>query len=137
VPEPSVRKPALVRAESATPRSATPQLRARKCECGHVFFPPQAYGCERCGRPPGAQTEAPLDARGVLTALAAVRVHTKRPVPYWVGRIALDGGPVIDGVLTEADALAIGKRVAGRLVAVTDASGVEALDCLFAPEEQA
>jgi uncharacterized protein len=134
VPEPSVRKPALVQATSAP---AIPQLRARRCECGHVFFPPQAYGCERCGRLPGAQAEALLDARGVLTAVAAVRVHTKRPVPYWVGRIALDGGPVIDAVLTDADGLASGRRVVGRLVAVADASGVEALDCLFAPEEQA
>ena len=134
MPEPSIRKPALVRAESA---SAPPQLRAKKCACGHVFFPPQPYGCERCGQPPSAQTEAPFEARGVLTALAAVRVHSKRPVPYWVGRIALDGGPVIDGVLTNAEGLAIGARVAGRLVPVADASGVEALDCLFAPEEQA
>ena len=134
MPEPRIRKPALVRAESA---SAAPQLRAKRCTCGHVFFPPQPYGCERCGLPACAQSEVALDARGVLTALAAVRVHTKRPVPYWVGRIALDGGPVIDAVLTGAEQLAVGERVSGRLVPVADASGVEALDCLFTPEEQA
>lgn len=133
MPEPSVRKPALVLAEPAPDGGPVqPRLRARKCECGHVFFPPQSYGCEHCGRPSSALVDAPVEAAGVLTAVAVVRAHPKRAVPYSVGRIALDAGPVIEGVLVASDALALGKRVRGTLVPVTDASGVEALDCLFA-----
>ncbi|MET0343790.1 MAG: zinc ribbon domain-containing protein [Polyangiales bacterium] len=134
MPEPSVRKPALVLAEPASDGGAPkPRLRARKCECGHVFFPPQSFGCERCGRPASALSDAPLEAAGVLTAIAVVRAHPKRAVPYAVGRIALDAGPVIEAVLAGTDDVVLGARVRGSLVPATDASGVEALDCMFAP----
>lgn len=133
MPEPSIKKPTLVMAEEGS----SPKLRARRCACGHVFFPPQPYGCERCGQPGSAQSEHPVDARGVLTAVATVHVHTKRKVPYGIGRVTLDAGPAIDVCLVDEAALAVGQRVSGRLVAVPDASGAEALDCLFGSEERA
>jgi uncharacterized protein len=133
VPEPTVKKPTLVLVEEG----ASPKLRARRCACGHVFFPPQPYGCERCGQPASAQVEHLVDPRGVLTAVATVHAHTKRKVPYGIGRVTLDDGPSIDVCLVDGAALTVGQRVSGRLVAVADAGGVEALDCLFGSEERA
>jgi uncharacterized OB-fold protein len=128
-----VRRPALV---VAAPGSASPRLRARRCSCGYVACPPQTYGCERCGEPGSAAVDVELETRGVLSALTTIYVHTKLKTPYGVGRVTLDGGPVLDVQLDGAAELAIGSRVQGRLVSALDASGVEALDLHFAREEQ-
>lgn len=133
MPELSVQKPALVLAEPGS----SPRLRAVRCECGHVFFPPQSYGCERCGRSGAALAEQPVATRGVLVALATVHVHSKRKVPYTLGRVTLDDGPTVDVRLVDGETHRIGQRVSGRLVAVPDASGGEALDCQFGSEERA
>jgi uncharacterized OB-fold protein len=134
VSEPTLRKPALL---SLEPGSSAPKLRARRCGCGHLSFPAQRFGCERCGLPGEQSAETSLDARGVLTALTVVRVHSKLPVPYFIGRVTLDAGPAIDVVLSDDPGLAVGKRVAGKLFVDKDASGAEALDCRFTLEEQA
>jgi len=133
VPDPIIRNSSVVLAE---PGSPFPKLRARRCACGHVFCPPHAYGCERCGRAGDATAEVQLEPRGTLTALATVRVHTKLPTPYSLGRVTLDDGPVLDVRLDDDARLAIGSRVRARLVSVSDPSG-EALECRFALEEQA
>ena len=133
MPEPIVKKPTLVLAEAGS----SPKLRARRCACGPVFFPPQPYGCEKCGKPASEQVEYPVEARGVLSAVATVFVHSKRKVPYGIGRVTLDVGPAIDVCLVDGADLTVGQRVSGRMVAVAEAGGGEALDCLFGSEERA
>jgi uncharacterized protein len=119
------------------PGSGRPKLRARRCACGHVACPPQLYGCERCGEPASAAADVALATRGVLTALTTVHVHPKLQTPYGVGRVTLDGGPVLDVRLEGEAELSIGSRVEGRLVATQDGAGTAALDLHFAREESA
>jgi uncharacterized OB-fold protein len=134
LPEPTLRKPHLVATAEAGDGTLTPLLRARRCACGHISLPPQAYGCERCGAA-GAGEAIALRARGELRALVAVHVHGKLPTPYTLGRVLLDDGAAIEVCLESAEAPPIGTRVCGRLVPVTDQAGVEALDLRFGPEE--
>lgn len=129
-----VRRPALVLVE---PGSNRPKLRARRCACGYVACPPQGYGCERCGEPASSATDAVLETRGVLTALTTVYAHPKLQTPYGVGRVTLDGGPVLDVRLDGEPELSIGSRVEGRLVAAQDGAGASALDLHFVREESA
>jgi uncharacterized protein len=117
--EPSVRKPALVLTKEG---GSAPLLRARRCTCGHVSFPPQSFGCERCGREGGELSDVELATRGVLTAVVQVYVHSKIPVPYAIGRVQLDEGPAIDAPLDGREPLAIGTRVVGALTPTDDAS---------------
>lgn len=134
MPETPLRKPALVIADEGSPEL---RLRARRCACGYVCFPPQQYGCERCGRSGADSEEVALAARGALTSLAVVHVHGKLPTPYAVGRVLLDDGVAIDVTVELAAGLTVGSRVQGRLVLTKDGSGVEARDCQFMQEERA
>lgn len=120
--DPSVRKPALVVTREG---AAAPLLRARRCTCGHVSFPPQQYGCEVCGREGSELAEVELATRGVLTAVVQVYVHSKIPVPYAIGRVQLDEGPAIDAPLGGREQLAIGTRVVGALTQGEEASAAE------------
>lgn len=133
--DPVLRQPALVAAPSD--EGADVKLRARRCACGHLFFPPHAYGCERCGRDEGETHSVELEARGVLRALATVHQHPKLPVPFSLGRVALDAGVSIDVVLTRSSQEpTIGLRVRGVLVlAGTNESGAELFDLRFEPED--
>jgi uncharacterized OB-fold protein len=78
-----------------------------------------------------------LEARGVLRALATVHQHPKLPVPFSLGRVALDAGVSIDVVLTRSSQEpTIGLRVRGVLVlAGTNESGAELFDLRFEPED--
>lgn len=132
--EPTPPLPSVILAQ---PGSPFPKLRARRCACGHVTCPPHTFGCERCGRSGSESDEVELDPRGVLTALATVRVHTKLPTPYNLGRVALDDGPVLDVRLDDDARIVRGSRVRARLFTRSDASGAQSIDCRFALEEQA
>jgi uncharacterized OB-fold protein len=114
-----------------------PKLRALRCACGFITYPPQRYGCESCGRDGSLAVELELDGRGVLTAVAWVHVHPSLPTPFALGRILLDAGLAVEAWLTgnEGD-LAVGRRVRAVLVsgAKTD-TGAPILDCRFAPED--
>ena len=103
-------------------------LFAQRCDaCGHVAFPRQPYGCEKCGAP--AHRDIELDAAGTLTSFATVHLHQSKSIaaPFVIGEIALDGGPQIRITLDEpSDAgLAIGTRVRGHLVEVAAKEGSE------------
>jgi uncharacterized protein len=119
--------------------SGVPVLRGGRCECGYTFFPMQTFGCERCGRTGDALHPIELSGWGKLVATAAVYVHSdhKRPTPFVIGTVALDDGPVIRTLLTEAPAANVEQpvRVAAMLVPVEAADGT-ALDLRFriAPE---
>lgn len=118
-----------------TDDDATPVLLGGRCECGHVFFPMQTFGCERCGKFGDALQSIPLRGRGTVRSAATVHVHAdeKRPVPFVVGTIQLDDGPVIRTLLLDApaDRDARGTRVVGVLLPVSTEHGEQALDLRF------
>ena len=124
----TLRHPALIEPD---PDSGTARLRVRRCSCGHVQFPPQTFGCERCGAPADAANAATVPARGVLMGVATVFAHTKLPTPYAVGRVLFDDGFALDVRLETAE-INVGQRVAGRLVSSRDERAGELLDLVFA-----
>ena len=113
--------------------TGVPVLLGGRCICGFVFFPMQAFGCERCGRNGPALQPHALAARGRLRASATVHIHAdeKRKTPFVIGTIALDDGPIVRTLLDESnDAIASGARVEGVLARIhTDST--EALDLRF------
>lgn len=77
-------------------------LHGGRCTCGHVFFPMQRYGCEKCGRAGADLQPVALKGRGVLAASVTVHMHARpeRKAPFTIGTIRLDEGPVLRAVLT-------------------------------------
>lgn len=111
-------------------------LRGGRCTCGHVFFPMQRYGCEKCGRA-GADLQ-PVDLKGQGTLAASVTVHMhvrpERAAPFTVGTIKLDDGPVVRALLTKAvENLKPGCRVTATLASPDTSGGL--LDLRFAAQE--
>jgi uncharacterized protein len=131
VSEPVVRSRTLV----CSPQGARqpPRIVASRCPSGHLFHPPQPFGCERCGRDGGGLERVELEGRGTLAAIAIVYAHSKLPAPFVIGRIALDGGPSIEAMMVApAAALPVGARVEARLEpAGTDERGTPVLECRF------
>lgn len=117
--------------------TGAPLLLGGRCECGHVFFPMQTFGCERCGRNGTALQPYALTACGELRAAATVHVHSddKRKAPFVIGTIALDDGPVIRTLLDASDDASRGSRVEGILMRVAH-EGSEILDLRFRPVRQ-
>jgi len=120
---------------------AQPAILCGRCECGHVFFPAQRLGCDRCGAHGDRIEIVEVAARGVLRAFATAH-RAQRPEgaePLVVGTVMLDAGPVFEAVLdAREEALAVGQRVDGRLVeSGRDDAGQIVLDCRFAPEAAA
>jgi uncharacterized OB-fold protein len=116
-----------------------PALLGGRCSCGHVFFPPHRFGCDRCGAPPEEIEIAKLEARGVLTCFAVAH-RQSRPdgdTPLVVGTVSLDSGPAVEVMLDvrDADALSVGQRVEGRLLeGRRDDAGRTRFEFAFAPE---
>lgn len=114
-----------------------PQLLGGRCRCGHVFFPMQTYGCEKCGAAGDALQPAELPATGTLVASSRVLMHARkdREPPYVVVSVRLDDGPVVRTLLDEdtAELIAIGAPMHGRLMEVgrSDA-GTPLVDLRFA-----
>ena len=126
----SLLKPALY----ARNGDQLPVLLGGRCECGHVFFPMQTFGCECCGRSGESLQPIALQGRGQLRCAATVHVHAdeKRLAPFVIGTIALDDGPVIRTLLLDApaDHEAAGTRVEATFVAVDTEFG-KAFDLRF------
>lgn len=128
-------KPSLytVPTDARTP----PALLGGRCRCGHVFFPMQTYGCEKCGATGDALQPAALPATGTLVASSRVLLHARkdREPPYVVVSVRLDDGPVVRTLLDEdtTETIAIGSALRGRLmeVARTEA-GTPVVDLRFA-----
>lgn len=89
-------------------------------KCGHLAFPEQHYGCEKCGATGDDLVPRALDARGTLLAFATVNLHRGKDieVPFIVGSIQLDEGPTVRCTLVEQDEseLAHGGEVIGKIV---------------------
>jgi uncharacterized OB-fold protein len=119
---PAIRQPELVTAPSG--ETGGVKLRARRCTCGHLFFPSHVYGCERCGRD-GASTHGfDLEPRGRLEARATIYEHPKLAAPFLVGRVILDAGLTLAVRLTRACGdLPPGARVRGALVSEKESEG--------------
>lgn len=80
---------------------AVPALIGAKCRCGHVFFPAQFFGCERCGRYGEDLVETRLSGQGIVRAAVVVHQHFREipRAPFTVVDLALDDGPVIRGLM--------------------------------------
>jgi uncharacterized OB-fold protein len=81
-----------------------PALLGGRCAgCGYVFFPMQAYGCERCGGE--ALEPCSLTGRGTLVASAKVFLAAgeHRPAPFIVGSVITDDGAVVRSILEVGD----------------------------------
>ena len=119
----------------ATGEQALPALRGRRCTaCGHVFFPPQDYGCEACGAAGDRLAPQDLPGRGALVASA--RVHQHPLAPFTVGTVLLDAGPAVTALIdAPPDGLAPGARVRARLVRSDERDGCEVMELRFAAEE--
>jgi hypothetical protein len=131
----SLLKPTLYRSEGTADAPTHPALLGGLCANGHVFFPLQHYGCERCGSVD--LRLRPLAGVGRLLASARVHLHAGkgREAPFTVGAIQLDNGPIVRTLIVgDDDPLAVGMRMAATLVAVVDAEGRPCLDLRFEPE---
>jgi uncharacterized protein len=128
-------KPTLYRPEGTADAPTHPALLGGICENGHVCFPLQHYGCERCG----SVDLRPRLLAGVGCLLASARVHLHagkgREAPFTVGAVQLDDGPIVRTlILADAAPLPAGTRMATTLVPAADAEGRPCLDLRFEPE---
>ena len=114
---------------------APPTIVGHRCRrCGRRAFPPDPYGCERCGATADELEAIDLAARGTIHALATVhRHHHPRPeTPFTVATIVLDDGVTLKAVLTGRGEPEIGAAVEGTTVAwETDEDGTEVVDLRF------
>ena len=104
-----------------------------KCACGHLCFPYQNFGCERCGALHVERVRLP--AEGVLRASARVHRHRgEREAPFVVGSIVLDAGPLVRTLLacsSEDLPPRPGVRVAGCFREAKDAANETVRDLRF------
>lgn len=119
-----------------------PTIVGQECaRCGRRAFPPDPYGCERCGADVASLQPIDLPATGTVHAVATVhRHHHPSPeTPFTVATIVLDDGITLKGVLaTDADTdtgtetVAVGRRVEGTTVPFdVDEDGTEVVDLRF------
>ncbi len=94
-----------------------PLLAGCRCAaCGHVSFPYQSFGCEKCGS--ADPKPAQLRARGTLVSFAQVHRHAGKDIaaPFAMGEIRLDDGPLIRCTLASGtQAQRIGEIMVGVL----------------------
>jgi uncharacterized OB-fold protein len=81
--------------------------------CGQRGIPRQWFGCEGCGAPGAEIDESSFPALGVLRSSASVERHAVWPVPFMLGEIELDSGPIIHSFLSADTSWEPGMRVAG------------------------
>lgn len=104
----------------------TALLWGRHCAaCGTDSFPPQDYGCVVCGAYGDTFEARSLPTEGTLLTFTAVQVHETEPVPFSLGDVELDCGPVVRGRLAANVAPQIEARVRGVIVTGTDAERFE------------
>jgi uncharacterized protein len=110
-----------------------PVLHGQRCgDCGALSFPPNPYGCERCGASHDRLAPQELAGAGELLAFATVHLHPGDDIdaPFTVGVIELDDGPCVRATLIGTDdrGLYPGMRMEAQ---VTQQRGAEELR--FAP----
>lgn len=101
-----------------TDEAGAPLLRGLHCSgCGADLFPPQEYGCIRCGAHGDRLRERDLPAVGTVLSFAEVHVHQSHPVPFTLAEIELDAGPIVRAALAPGSRPRIGQRARGLIVA--------------------
>lgn len=101
-------------------------LWGRHCAaCGTDSFPPQDYGCVVCGAHGDTFEARSLPSEGTLLTFTAVQVHETEPVPFSLGDVELDCGPIVRGKLAANVAPRIGARVRGVIVTQDSAERFE------------
>lgn len=102
--------------------------------CGHVAFPEQPYGCEKCGETANIQPRK-LPCRGMLSSFATVNLHRSERIatPFIIGEVKLESGPTIRITMLESseENLVIGLNAHGVLFKVTDPAGGEHTELRF------
>jgi uncharacterized OB-fold protein len=116
-----------------------PSLRGQRCGvCGALAFPPNPYGCEKCGATADLLTDQALTGRGRLRAFATTTVPPRKdmPAPFTVASIGLVDGPVVRALLTTPtdESLRIGDEVQAVLVSISTENGAQT-ELRFAPVE--
>ncbi len=94
-------------------------LKGARCRCGHIFFPPQPHGCERCGH--AVSHPVPLRGCGTLVASAAVHIHSRpgRVAPFTAGTIRLADGPIVRALMHgKQEDMSPGRPVTAMLVPI-------------------
>jgi len=79
--------------------------------CGTFAFPAQDYGCVRCGAYGESLEHQEIRTNGTLLTFAVVRTHPSHAVPFTLGDVQLDAGPVVRAQLADETPLTIGLRV--------------------------
>ncbi|MDR0276166.1 MAG: zinc ribbon domain-containing protein [Burkholderiaceae bacterium] len=77
-----------------------PFLKGVRCKaCGEVAFPPQHYGCEKCGS--ADLVDVALSPEGVVIGASQVHIHAQPhpKAPFTVAEVRLDAGPVVRALL--------------------------------------
>ncbi len=103
----------LVRTDAA---DGSVEIDGSRCGgCALVAFPPERYGCERCGALAAHHEPLNLAATGAVIASATVhRHHHPTPAtPFVVVEVALDAGPVLKALFAGSAPPSLGTRVAG------------------------
>lgn len=99
-----------------------PALKGSNCQCGHVYFPRQHFGCESCGNTGEVVENVLMSGKGTLHSFAKVHRSAikKYPAPYFIGSVLLDRGCVIRAILNVKDEsqLKIGQTVYSELVKI-------------------
>ncbi|WP_029090477.1 Zn-ribbon domain-containing OB-fold protein [Brevibacterium album] len=96
--------------------------------CGYVDFPPQSYGCRRCGTHGDELSHAEIAASGTVLMSSEVHSHPDRSlaVPFTVAIVALSAGPVVRVTMRDTTPVRRGDRVAGVIVPAEAAATAEA-----------
>ncbi len=110
-------------ASALVERAADGSLSLRLSRCAHdgtLSFPPERFGCQRCGAHGADLAAETAPARGRVLRGVTVRRHRgPGPTPpFVVGDVTLAAGPVVR-VLLERE-LPTGTSVAGRLERLAD-----------------
>ena len=98
--------------------------------CGATLFPPQHYGCERCGAHGDELVDATIAARGSLHSFSTVYLHARVPTPFQMAEV-LTGPQAIVRARLDHPAAEIGAAVVAEL---RSEDGQEIL--VFVPEEE-
>jgi uncharacterized OB-fold protein len=109
--------------------------------CRKVSCPSGRYGCPHCGAAAEAQDLCDLSGQGSLKGFVLVNVDLpgERSAPYIVGTIALEEGPIIEGILLASGdpVYSLDQRVRAVAVRVTgDSEHVNSFECQFATDGQ-
>ena len=134
---PKLMKPDLYDTTGTPRHPQLPSLKGGACLCGHVFFPMQPFGCEKCGRWGDELKPRALSGAGRIVSLATVHLHAGkgRQAPFTVAMIALEDGPTIRSLLdvgSENEARAGAQVVATLSSTVPAEDGTPLLDLRFA-----